>query len=223
MIGQAKNNANLYNDLRRQGFEDNEFPDWWYSPARSIDEQPRPTSKKGEQIELKTKEAIALTPATPRIPAPSEEGSGRPPLRDQNGSERVGSAESDLTRRESTGSDFTQNEIDLLGANKIVRGEDGIWKHIETEPSGRTIITPVNPIAELQRISSQAQGDAILQNVNKNMIEQLEISTQAIIKKVALNPTVFWLHQYVTSIRDKSTGLPLFVGDIGDFLSFCAR
>jgi len=126
MIGQAKNNANLYNDLRRQGFEDNEFPDWWYSPERSIDEQPRPTSKKGEQTELKTKEAIALTPATPRIPAPSEEGPGRPPLRDQNDSDRAGSAESDLTQRESTESGFTRNEVDLLGSNGIVQGQDGV-------------------------------------------------------------------------------------------------
>jgi len=49
--------------------------------------------------------------------------------------------------------------------------------HIEKEPSGRTIITPVNPMAELQRLSSQGQGDVIIQNMNGKMIEQLELTT----------------------------------------------
>jgi hypothetical protein len=41
------------------------------------------------------------------------------------------------------------------------------------------IITPVNPITELQRLKHQAQEDSILKNVNKNMIELLELSTQS--------------------------------------------
>jgi len=34
MINQAKNNANLYDEMQRAGYEDNEFPEWSYSPAR---------------------------------------------------------------------------------------------------------------------------------------------------------------------------------------------
>jgi len=232
MMNQARRNPKLYDELRSLGYGDDEFPDWWYSPARSTEmKTDEPKMKKDdppikqEQPGTKTMDKDVLTPPDPKTPVstlPIERVSSRPRLPDPIPSDRDPSEV--IVPDPSTSRDgLTRSEIDLLGSRGIVRGEDGIWKHIETEPSGRTIITPVNPLAELQRLSSQAQGDAILQNVNKHMIEQLEISTQAIIKKVALNPTVFWLFQYVTSIRDKNTGLPLFVGDIGDFLSFCAR
>ena len=224
MISQAKRNRKLYDRLIVQGYSDDEFPVWWYSPAREqasdivqetlANVEKRPASPNG--VPSRTVDDV-LTPQLPKEPAPGEGVPASPVLQRRDDTVQYD------TGLDDDGQGFTQAEINLLGANKIVRGEDGVWKHIEKEPSGRTIITPVNPMAELQRLSSQAQGDAILQNVNKHMIEQLEISTQAIIKKVALNPTVFWLFQYVTSIRDKDTGLPLFVGDIGDFLSFCAR
>jgi hypothetical protein len=51
----------------------------------------------------------------------------------------------------SSSSGLDQSEIDLLGNHGIVRGQDGVWKHVETELLGRTIIIPVNPMAELQR------------------------------------------------------------------------
>jgi len=53
----------------------------------------------------------------------------------------------DLTTPELTPADeadpsgFTQAETNLLGSKGIVRGQDGVWVHIEKEPSGRTIIT----------------------------------------------------------------------------------
>ena len=32
----AKNSKKLYDDLIELGFDDTEFPDWWYSPARAV-------------------------------------------------------------------------------------------------------------------------------------------------------------------------------------------
>ena len=37
MLNAAKNSKKLYDDLRELGFDDNEFPDWWYSPARDVE------------------------------------------------------------------------------------------------------------------------------------------------------------------------------------------
>ena len=45
MISAAKGSKTLYADLRRFGFEDDEFPEWWYSPARDDVVQERPPSK----------------------------------------------------------------------------------------------------------------------------------------------------------------------------------
>ena len=39
MIRFAKNNANLYTDLRNL-YEDSDFPGWWYSPARNTNAAP---------------------------------------------------------------------------------------------------------------------------------------------------------------------------------------
>jgi hypothetical protein len=34
MLNGAKNGRKLYEDMRAAGYADEEFPDWWYSPAR---------------------------------------------------------------------------------------------------------------------------------------------------------------------------------------------
>ena len=238
MMNHALRSKHLYEEMRRAGYEDSEFPAWWYSPARTETKATQQTelvpaeTKQTEESEASTQQSEGgerLEEVLPKQGPPIGQVPARPVLDAGLGSPRVGSPVLDNTGHPSEGlgtpgtSDFTQAESKLLGSHGILRGQDGIWVHIVKEPSGRTIITPVNPMVELQRLSSQAQGDNILKHVNKNMIEQLEISTQAILKKVALNPTVFWLFQYVTSVKDKNTGLPLFVGDIGDFLSFAAR
>jgi hypothetical protein len=62
-----------------------------------------------------------------------------------------------------------------------------------------------------------------MNKVQESMMSQLEITTQSIIKKVALNPNVFWLFSYVTSVLDPDEQIPLFTGDLDDFVSFCVR
>ncbi len=63
------------------------------------------------------------------------------------------------------------------------------------------MITPVNPNAELHRLRASSQDTHVMNRVRDSMMDQLEISTQSIIKKVALNPSVFWTYSYVTSAR----------------------
>ena len=62
-----------------------------------------------------------------------------------------------------------------------------------------------------------------MNKARESMMSQLEITTQSIIKKVALNPNVFWLFSYVTSVLDPDEQIPLFTGDLDDFVSFCVR
>ncbi len=85
------------------------------------------------------------------------------------------------------------------------------------------MITPMNPHAELRRLRASSQDVQVMNKVRESMMSQLEITTQSIIKKVALNPSVFWTYSYVTSVNDPDEGIPLFEGDLGDFVSFCVK
>jgi len=124
------------------GYSDEEFPEWWYSPARpptkkqeaprTEDEDPRASPKDSDEL-------TAPPPKDPVTPAPRESESKRPPLRDLVDSTRVPSADLEADR-DSSVDGLNDSEINLLGSQDIVRGEDGVWVHIETEPSGRTII-----------------------------------------------------------------------------------
>jgi len=57
--------------------------------------------------------------------------------------------------------------------------------------------------------------------ISEMMMDELKIKTNAIMKKVALNPSVYWGHTYVTTQKDPDTGEPLFIGDLGDWLNWC--
>ena len=35
----TENSEKLYYDLIEPGFDDTEFPDWWYSPARAVEKE----------------------------------------------------------------------------------------------------------------------------------------------------------------------------------------
>jgi hypothetical protein len=153
MLNQARRNPNLYDDLRRKGYGDDEFPDWWYSPGR-----PTATVQDLARAAIETKSTVPegqttlpdgvrltatvsepLTPPPPKsavTPAPKGAGQGRPDLRGRIASDgELSETVEDL--REASSDGLTASEVDLLGSNKIVRGQDGVWRHVETEPSGR--------------------------------------------------------------------------------------
>jgi len=141
MLNQARNNQNLYHDLLNIGFTDEEFPEWWYSPARNQPDDAGTTVKHPDKVELKSDQLEqdgTLTPATPKTPVPKEEVRGRPLLLVQYSTDPHSTGGYTEVPEDSGG--FTQAEIDLLGSYGIVRGQDGVWVHIVKEPSGRTII-----------------------------------------------------------------------------------
>ncbi len=79
MIRQAKKNKTLYADLRDLGFGDNEFPDWWYSPARDVEV---------EQVAVSSS-AIAVSRSATAVSRSNElSGAQDAPLRARNPSSR---------------------------------------------------------------------------------------------------------------------------------------
>ena len=74
MIGQAKSNPTLYAQMRKVCYEDDEFPPWWYSPARAETsaEQAETSREKLIKAEESTEELseAQLEPVSPHTSAP---------------------------------------------------------------------------------------------------------------------------------------------------------
>ena len=131
MIHGAKKSKKLYDDMTRKGYADDEFPDWWYSPARdkasSVQSKVVPSSSEEIRHVPPSSEKITLEPTPPRKPAPGEGGPGRPAIQDIS---EYDTSELDGTRQDTSG--LNQNEIDLLGSQGITRGQDA-RAHAETK------------------------------------------------------------------------------------------
>ena len=111
------------------GYADEEFPDWWYSPARSTEIKKDEAKIKKGQPGTETIDKDVLTPPGPKTPvtaSPIERVSGRPQLRDPISSDPSLSDDIVLDP-ESSPEGFTTREIDLLGSQGIIRGQDGVW------------------------------------------------------------------------------------------------
>ena len=83
MISQARRNPKLYDDLRGLGYTDEEFPEWWYSPARPPEKKQDATRIEPEETRTTQTESDQLTaphPKTPKTPVPKERVSKRPAL-----------------------------------------------------------------------------------------------------------------------------------------------
>ena len=48
MVDNAQNSKKLYEEMRRAGYEDSEFPAWWYSPARNEVKDPANPDRRGQ-------------------------------------------------------------------------------------------------------------------------------------------------------------------------------
>jgi hypothetical protein len=64
MVDNAQNSKKLYEEMRRAGYEDSEFPAWWHSPARSEGEVTQVTEVKTQQTEVKTQQTEVKTQQT---------------------------------------------------------------------------------------------------------------------------------------------------------------
>jgi len=81
MTKQARSNAKLYEEMLEAGYTDEEFPDWWYSPARGAKTAQVPgKDAEGAEVRIdvdKVEGVEAYDPTPPRQPASRE---GRPAL-----------------------------------------------------------------------------------------------------------------------------------------------
>ncbi len=144
-------------------FEDDEFPEWWYSPARAVKVAvvavPSSDELPGAQDELSVAKGAQLSsekklhePILPRNPSPRDRVPGRPAIAELSTAELVTPPDSSTELRTAEHSSFSDEEINLLASNNVYRSPDsGEWFHREEYPDGRLMITPVNPNAELRR------------------------------------------------------------------------
>jgi hypothetical protein len=79
----------------------------------------------------------------------------------------------------------------------------------------------VDPLVELRKINQERDQKFYTESIADAALSNLSITTQALLKKVALNPSVFQCYQYVSNVRDPDTGAVLFNGDFGDYVSWC--
>jgi hypothetical protein len=150
----TENSEKLYYDLIEPGFDDTEFPDWWYSPARDVEVAkprsaaavPRSNTLSDAQDAPLGSEKTVHAPVLPLNPSPKDKVPGRPVIPERTEADRVTPPDSDLDRGRAQQTAFTDNEINLLASNKIYRSPDsGDWFHREEYSDGRTMITSVDP------------------------------------------------------------------------------
>jgi hypothetical protein len=75
----ALKSEKLYGEMRAAGYEDNEFPVWWFSPARG-EGQLTQVDEVGEVRSQVDEVGEVLDEVPPRIPAPKEDRITRPDL-----------------------------------------------------------------------------------------------------------------------------------------------
>ena len=92
-------------------------------------------------------------------------------------------------------------------------------------PQGRgQYVETVDPIATLRvleaAMESERERAVMAEGIADDLLGAVKLQTQAILKKVALNPSVFQCYQYVSNVRDPATNKGLFSGDFGDYISW---
>ena len=158
MVGAAKKNKKLYEDMRSLGFEDTEFPEWWYSPVDDTSVHEDDVSDDVDARRDVSDDVVTRTVQSgdegydvvpPRTPAPREDLPGKPTLRDEtlHDDTRRDGTRNDMSRREGTRNDvqlrrttddFTKDELDLLGSKGVVRSPQGEFINRILEKNGFT-------------------------------------------------------------------------------------
>jgi hypothetical protein len=92
------------------------------------------------------------------------------------------------------------------GYGKIITNEQGQFVSIQlvTQPSG-------------------ASTTQLEQYVSEATLEDLNINTLGLLRRVALNPAVTMGYTYVTHTLDDKKGIPLFTGDLVDWINHCVE
>jgi hypothetical protein len=97
----------------------------------------------------------------------------------------------------------------------IVQLPGGGWGRVKQTQGGGYVIQPTEaPVIEADEELEHA--------VNEMTRQELNVNTLAFVKKVALTPSLVMGHAYLSSKKDER-GVPLFIGDVGDFINYCVR
>ena len=97
-----------------------------------------------------------------------------------------------------------------------------MWVRVTPQGNGQ-FVERVNPDMVLIKIRDELNQRSYMDNIADVSLNNLSLMTRAILKKVALNPSVFQCFQYVSNVKDPDTGANLLNGDFGDYISWCAH
>ena len=155
MIKQARSNATLYAEMLAAGYTDEEFPEWWFSPARGAGttqaEPAEITLKQAEPAEVTLKQAEqaedgrdkqgeeAYDPTPPRTPASRE---GRPALPASAQPSDAIRSDPALSHAQPTSATFSYAERSLLRERGITEVTPGRWMHTMAQADGRRARIP---------------------------------------------------------------------------------
>jgi hypothetical protein len=228
MVNNAKRSKRLYKDMREAGYQKDEFPRWWFNPDSEVNEN-IPDNIEISEDKAKSKsepeEIEKLYAIPPRNFVLKKDVQSNSPT-DDTISERI--ASQDLgnpgEKPSNLGSaGFTDAEIQILNDNSIIEISPGRWMRMEEQSNGSIVLTSVDPRKELTKVRREFEGDKLMDSVGDNLIKQLSVSTKAIFRKVAFNPSVFQCWTFIANAFDEETGDPYIPADwdFGDFVSNC--
>jgi hypothetical protein len=205
--------ANSFRDqlIEDHGYTEADFPEWWVPP----------TDPKGDPKDLQDQ------PKTPTGHVePPENTANRNVVQEVNGGvggvSTVGGsglpAPKTGTEGIQTGAEgaYTAEQVSLLASKGVSYSPDtNTW--VRVTPQGRgQYAEVVNPDTVLIKARDEKNQANYMDNIAEATLNNLSMTTQAILKKVALNPSVF---QYVSNVRDPDTGAVLFHRDF-DYISW---
>jgi hypothetical protein len=223
LLGVAQNQSTNKEQLKLEhGYTDADFPDWWY---RTPPEQEQPIGEQelppGTATEIKDPNEPPEDLETTETPAPKniiKEGHLESAGLGGGTGQSVGLGQE--SAQVTGGGAYTAEQVQLLARTGVTYDSvSSMW--IKGTPQGRgQYAEVVNPDTVLIKARDEKNQANYMDNIAEATLNNLSMTTQAILKKVALNPSVFQCFQYVSNVRDPDTGAVLFNGDFGDYISW---
>ena len=116
-------------------------------------------------------------------------------------------------------SSLSQEDLAFIKSQCIAEMLDGSgrWMNVDNRTDGSIPMTPVDVQQVLWQRDAEAGREEMPSDTDLSEIfmEEIKIQSNAILKKITLNPSVYWGYTYATKTADKDDK-PLFEGDLGD-------
>lgn len=209
MIGVAKRSTIVFNQLVERGYDADEIPLWIVrDDEAAFAMRQRSTKVDGDADD--TPESL-LEPPELRETQGLGEGDQKIDLALCDDLRRPPAIAGDTRRAPTSVDEFSDDDLRYLTSLKItpMQDESGRWMQVSERADGSILMKPVDPHAVLHRRDLEAGAEKMRDTAGiiQLTMETLQAHTSAIMKKVALNPSVYMGHTAVTTTIDPKTNL----------------